>query len=81
MAMVTVTKKHLHFQINWDSVYKGLFSVKLVWNRNLIPYIESERWNQNTNRINDSKYLKQNNPNSTHKYITDNKWYIIDNLL
>ena len=27
-AMVTVTKKHLHFLIKWGSVYKGLFFVK-----------------------------------------------------
>ena len=27
-AMVTVTKKHLHFLIKWGSVYKGLFFVE-----------------------------------------------------
>ena len=25
-AMLEVTKKNLHFQINWGSVYKGFFS-------------------------------------------------------
>ena len=33
-AMVKVTKKHLHFQINWGSVYKGFFFVKWIWNKN-----------------------------------------------
>ena len=29
-AIVTFSKKHLHFQINWGSVYKGFFFVKLM---------------------------------------------------
>ena len=77
--MVTVTKKHLYWQINWGSVCKGLFFIKWIWNRNQISNIESERWNQNTNKIKYNKYLKQNNLAS--KYLSDNKWYIIDKLL
>ena len=60
-AMVTVAKNHLHWLINWGSVYKVFFFVKWIWNRNQISEIQSERQNQNTNKIKDSKYLKQNN--------------------
>ena len=43
-------------------MYKGFFVVKWIFNINQISEIESERWNQDTNKIKDSKYLKQNNP-------------------
>ena len=38
-AMVTVTKKHLHCQFKWGSLYQGFFSVKFFWNRNQISWI------------------------------------------
>ena len=60
--IVTVTKNHLHCLNNWGSMHKGFFFVKLILNINQISEIESERWNQDTNKIKDSKYLKQNNP-------------------
>ena len=42
-------------------MYNGLFLVKWIWNKYQISEIESERRNQTTNKIKDSKYLKQNN--------------------
>ena len=52
-AMVTVTKKDLHYQNNWGSVHQGLFFVTYIWNMNEFAENESKIYNQNTNKISD----------------------------
>ena len=59
--MATLTKKHLHLQINWDSVPKFSFFRKTIVKCKRIAEIESDCWNQNINIIKLNKYLKNIN--------------------